>query len=167
LSRATGIARLGFDDDFITNDVGATRASIRISAQQGTIQEGRDFAAAVGVMCHEFGHVLGLPDLFNVEFLRKKNADPEEDSAGIGAWGLMGWGALGWNGNDGPNSFCAWSRMGLGWANVLEIGQPMESMALQEVGKEGDVYKIPLDDMEFFLLEYRRRRSTYYDRAIP
>ena len=47
--------------------------------------------------------------------------DPADDSAGIGAWGLMGLGTLGWNGDDGPNPFSAWSRQALGWARVEEV----------------------------------------------
>ena len=86
----TGFGELGFKEDFITDDVGATGARIRVRSDRGTIQQGRTYGETVGVMCHEYGHVLGLPDLFNVRFLRQPRLGPEEDSAGIGNWGLMG-----------------------------------------------------------------------------
>ena len=167
IGRATGIAHLGFDGEFITGDLGVNGEPIRIDPRLGTLQQGRSFAETVGSLAHEYGHVLGLPDLYNVEFLRQQEAGPEEDSAGIGRWGLMGWGALGWNGDDGPTSFCAWSRMQLGWGDVREIEREREEMRLEEVGRRGNMFRIPLGPGEFFLLEHRLRSSSYYDRHIP
>ena len=168
LGPATGAGLLGFEDHFATNDLGADGQPMRISPSLGAIQQGRTFAEAVGTMCHEYGHVLGLPDLFDVEFLQKKDAGPEEDSAGIGAWGLMGWGALGWNGDDGPNSFCAWSRLQLGWSAVVEVEQELQELRLEQVGGGGALFRTPLrGQLEYFLLEYRRRTGTYYDRHLP
>ena len=165
--RATGAGWLGFEEDFVTDDVGADGGLTRIPPGHGTIQRGGTFAEVVGPTCHEYGHHLGLPDLYDVAFIREDGASPEEDSAGIGNWGLMGWGASGWHGDDGPNSLCAWSRMQLGWAQVTQASQPHEEMELPEVGREGDVYQIPVARGEFFLLEYRRSTSTHYDRHVP
>ena len=164
---ATGFGNLGLAADFVTDDRGAAGQPIRISPRQGTIQQGADFAEAAGVICHEFGHVLGLPDLFNTAFLRAEDPAPADDSAGIGHWGLMGWGATGWKGDDGPNSFSAWSRLQLGWAQVQTVGQLQEEIALEDVGRNGRLQRILLSNQEYFLLEYRRRSSTYYDRRIP
>ena len=164
---ATGVAGLGLERDFVTGDRDATGRRVRIAPRMGTVQRARDFVEAVGSMCHEYGHVLGLPDLYNTSYLVQKGAGPEEDSAGIGGWGLMGWGAMGWNGDDGPNSLCAWSRMQLGWGKVVEIAREREEMRLPEVGREGEIYRIPLGPDESFLLEHRRRTSSYYDRHLP
>ncbi len=167
LAEATGISNLGFDDPLATTDVGAKGQMIQIHPKQGTIQQGRSFAEAVGSICHEYGHILGLPDLYDTEFFRTPGAGPEEDSAGVGAWCLMGWGASGWNGNDGPNSFCAWSRAQLGWVEVEEVTAPQEELRLGEVGKAGELYKIPMGYKEYFLLEHRTRSGSYYDRHLP
>jgi len=164
---ATGVAGLGLERDFVSDDRDAIGRRIRIGPRMGTVQRARNFVEAVGSMCHEYGHVLGLPDLYNTTYLLQKGAGPEKDSAGIGRWGLMGWGALGWNGNDGPNSLCAWSRMQLGWGRLVEIGREREEMRLREVGREGEIYRIPLGPDESFLLEHRRRSSSYYDRHLP
>lgn len=167
LGNATGIGHLGFEDDFVTDDAGASGEPVRIDPSLGTLQRGRTFAKAVGSLAHEFGHLLGLPDLYNTSFLYLRDALPEQDSAGIGRWGLMGWGAHGWRGDDGPNSLCAWIRLHLGWARVTEISDVEEALELPEVGVAGDVYRIPLGTHEYYLLEYRRRTSTHYDRHLP
>ena len=167
LAEATGVGRLGFAEVFFSGDTGKKGKAIQVFPGQGTIQQGRSFAEAVGVVCHEYGHVLGLPDLYNTEFIAKERAGPEEDSAGVGAWCLMGWGATGWNGNDGPNSFCAWSRMKLGWAEVVAVHDEHQDIRLEEVGNQGKVVRVPLTGQEYYLVEYRRRTSTYYDRHLP
>lgn len=81
----------------------------------GTIMEERNFAQTVGLMAHEFGHSLGLPDLYDLSFRDEVAQDPADDSAGIGCWGLMGRGALGCHPGDGPSPLSAWSRQRLGW----------------------------------------------------
>ena len=165
---STGVGHLGLESDFTTKDDAYGGTSILISPWQGTIQKGASYSAAIGALCHEYGHVLGLPDLYNWRFLKSDEPlGPEEDSAGIGAWGLMGWGARGWNGNDGPTSFSAWSRLQLGWANVSEPPRGNSEMKFEDVGIAGAVYKLPLTREEYFLLEYRTRGSTYYDRNVP
>ena len=92
--------------------------------------------------------------------------DPQQDRAGIGRWGLMGWGALGWPGGDSPASMCAWRRQQLGWAQVAEPGNSRETMVLENVGREGAVYRISLSQTEYFLVEYRTRASSHYDHSI-
>lgn len=68
--------------------------------------------STIGVFAHEFGHILGLPDLYDT------HNPPAAD--GIGNWGLMSGGA--WLGPNGlgsvPAPMTAWSRMSLGWLSV-------------------------------------------------
>ncbi|MFH1570363.1 MAG: hypothetical protein ABIL09_20395 [Gemmatimonadota bacterium] len=88
LGPATGISWLGFDGAMVADD------GARIDAQDGTVQRGRSFAELAGTVGHEYGHMLGLPDLWDYAFVRaNRGRPPAEDSAEIGAWGLMGWGA--------------------------------------------------------------------------
>ncbi|MFA6107141.1 MAG: FlgD immunoglobulin-like domain containing protein [Candidatus Latescibacterota bacterium] len=162
---ANGIGELGFEADLATQDPGISGRPITISPRQGTVQQGRTFAGAMGALCHEYGHVLGLGDLYDTGYLGRVGAPPELDSAGAGAWDLMGWGALGWHGDDGPNSLSAFGRMQLGWAAVEEVAQ--EEVRLEEVGRAGRLLKIPLTGREYFLVEYRTRTGTWYDRDIP
>ncbi|NKB65648.1 MAG: T9SS type A sorting domain-containing protein [Candidatus Latescibacteria bacterium] len=168
LGPATGVGNLGLKQDFITADRGISGLPVRVHPGRGTLQQGRSFNEAVGAMAHEYGHVLGLPDLFNTAWLQSGNNLPEEDSAGIGRWGLMGWGALGWLGDDGPTSFSAWSRLQLGWAETVEPQAASSVMQLEDVGRGGQLGLVYLGrQSEYFLVEYRTPKSSYYDRHIP
>ena len=132
LGSATEANRLGFRTAFETDDPAASGGVIGIDPRSGTVQRSRFFTEAVGAMCHEYGHVLGLPDLFNTSFLRSEEPlGPEADSAGIGRWGLMGWGALGWRGDDGPVTLSGWSRAKLGWTEVVEMSSARQEIALR------------------------------------
>ena len=59
--------------------------------------EGGDRMASISVVAHEFGHMLGLPDLYS----------QSPDQPGLGVWCTMSVG----HGQDGkPLHFCAWSQ---------------------------------------------------------
>jgi M6 family metalloprotease-like protein len=180
---ATGIAGLGLREPFLTQDVGVGGKPIQFATtrSRGSIQEEGSFSQTVGTMAHEFGHSLGLPDLFDQSFLFESGQGPVEDSAGIGAWGLMGWGAHGWNGHDGPNPLCAWSleRLGwIGWDNdrLVEVPGDAADLVIEDLYQGGSAYKIHLATErlngveswgEYLLLEKRTRSATYYDRNLP
>ena len=165
LGAAVGTPTLGLHKEFVTRDPAAGGGIIKIRKNKGTTQEAWSFARVAGIVAHEFGHILGLPDLYNRSF--KYGDPPEEDSGGIGCWGLMGRGALGWSGDDGPVSFCAWSREQLGWADVVEITQDVSDLVIEDVATTGKIYKIPISQNEYFLLENRQSSLCYYDRHLP
>jgi len=81
----------------------------------------------LGVYVHEFGHWLGLPDLYDTYNLYE----------GIGNWSLMAGGS--WNkGADNhmgssPAHLDAWSRVKLGWANPQVVTTYQTSMNLGSV----------------------------------
>jgi immune inhibitor A len=103
-----------------------------------------------GVLCHEFGHLLGLPELYAPGGL------PQE---GIGGWGLMGQGT--WLGRgEQPPHMCAWSKLRLGWAEVETIERSTRGVALPAVETVPRVVKIPAvpgRPEEYYLLENRAR----------
>ncbi|MCH2440401.1 MAG: M6 family metalloprotease domain-containing protein, partial [Candidatus Poseidoniia archaeon] len=111
----------------------------------------------MGVFAHEFGHDLGLPDLYDTDY----------SSSGIGSWGMMSGGS--WlNGGDTPAQFCAWSKLFLGW---LEPFLPLAGEGeynLSRVEDNASIMKIPIDGLggrEYFLLE--NRQNVGYDTYLP
>ena len=112
----------------------------------------------VGVFCHEFGHMLGLPDLY----------DTTNRSHGVGAWCVMGAGS--WN-DDGltPAHFCAWAKVRLGWLRP-KVVRAADSLMLDpvEAPHKGDVHRLWTGGgvhQEYFLLE--NRQLIGFDRKLP
>lgn len=167
---ATGVAELGLGSDFVSQDRAQRGGSIRVRSDDGAVQRGRSFAEAVGTMAHEFGHILGLPDLYDREF----EAEPADDSGGIGYWGLMGHGNRGWGEVDGPNPFCVWSLGQLGWLGVNNqqlnvLSQDRDDVVFADVNAGGAVYLLPAPAPaeHFFLVAFRGRQHSYYERNLP
>jgi len=85
--------------------------------------------ATIGVFCHEFGHVLGLPDLYDTSI----GQDGLYKSDGVGNWTLMSGGA--WGGpadKEGsmPVPLLAWERQQLGWISVVTPEQASATFSL-------------------------------------
>ena len=104
-----------------------------------------------GLLANSFGSYLGLPDLFNT-----KTGD-----SGIGQFGLMdiAGGFIFYSGLFPPEP-SAWEKVYLGWVTPITLNPGSTSMSLPAVGlKTGrdTVYKIPISDREYFLIENRSR----------
>lgn len=114
----------------------------------------------IGVIVHETGHLLGLPDLYSYD---------EQ----VGPWDVMGRGTwLGYPAGAIPALFCAYSRMKLGWLSSSQIhtyGSGSEVIELAPLAVSGPgikAVKIPLrEDGHYYLVEYRMK--TGFDSALP
>ena len=119
-------------------------------------QDGYNFSV-VGVVCHEFGHALGLPDLYDT-------VAPENqvfaESQGVGSWDLMAAGT--WNANGFvPGELSAWSKVFVGWIDpVVVTGNAEITLPAVERDREHGVVKIPLGGDEYFLIENRLQDSN-------
>jgi immune inhibitor A len=114
----------------------------------------------IGVYCHEFGHILGLPDLYDIDY------DPET-SAGIGIWSLMAIGCYN-NYSRSPAHFDAWCKAKLGFVTPIEVIGNMTGVEFPPVESEPVVYKLWMGGVygtEYFLVENRQRVG--FDFALP
>ncbi|WP_312473059.1 M6 family metalloprotease domain-containing protein [Neobacillus sp.] len=117
---------------------------------------------SVGVFAHEFGHVLGLPDLYDYGY----------DSEGVGMYSLMAGGSYGrdmnnryYSGNS-PVHPDAWSKTYLGFAKAIEVNKNQQ-LTLRPVEQQPDIYKVNVpgsDGREYFLLE--NRQQTGFDAGL-
>jgi M6 family metalloprotease-like protein len=186
VGNASGLAGLAYGQQVLyqSDDISVvSKVPIRVAGglSGGSFVAEGNWGQTVGIMAHEFGHGLGLPDLFDVSRNRNPDEDPSEDSAGIGRWGLMGWGATGWAGASGPVAFSAWSLEQLGWLGpdnqrLEEVVGDRPDLLVADLHRGGTVYKVPLrawtpDSLtlwrEYVLLEYRSRQGNYYHRDLP
>lgn len=111
----------------------------------------------VGVFCHEFGHVLGLPDLYDYDY----------DSDGVGMWSIMASGSWGFSGRR-PVHFDAWCKKELGFANPNTLSNNITNEQIDAVEYSPDVYRLYDQGDEFyqyFLVENRQQAG--FDQSIP
>jgi M6 family metalloprotease-like protein len=120
--------------------------------------EGGARMASISVASHEFGHMLGLPDLY---------AAPERPgSKGLGIWCTMSTG----HGQDGkPLHFSAWCKEQLGWIKPAVIDprvkQKLILAPIEKTAKECYKVLIQADGSEYLLLENRVKKN--FDRDLP
>jgi len=114
---------------------------------------------AIGVICHEFGHVLGAPDYYDVDYSTGGQFD------GTGDWDLMAAGS--WNNNGiTPASHNAYTKVYVyGWATATELTSAQNvTVANAETNKS--FYRInSTTTNEFWLLE--NRQLTGFDAYLP
>lgn len=117
----------------------------------------------IGVYCHEFGHALGLPDLYDTStFGGAVNVGP-------GNWSLMATGAYGTDGlsPEYPAHMGAWPLLWLGWRDVIRPARD-SLMVLGPVATGAPVLEFWFQgesNPEHFLIENRQRMS--FDRNLP
>lgn len=112
----------------------------------------------IGTVCHEFSHVLGLPDEYDTDYQEGgQSHDP-------GGWSVMAGGSYGVYGRL-PVGYSAFQRYASGFLTPKVITQTgkFELKPMQE-SNEAYMLKTPVDK-EFFLLE--NRQQTGWDVKLP
>src|SRR5437879_2846473 len=122
----------------------------------GYTMESEDFV--IGTVAHEFGHDLGLPDLY----------DTDGSSAGAGIWDIMSLGS--WTGapaGSSPAHMSAWSLIRLGWVTPTDVTTAQVGTAIDAVETSGKVFRLSLPGTtsEYFLIE--NRQPIGFDAALP
>ena len=125
---------------------------VKVFAYSTEPEDGR-----VGVFAHEFGHVLGLPDLYDTSYR----------SEGVGDWCLMGGGSWAGNGHK-PTRMSCWCLSKLGW--IKPKNAPSAKVTLDTLEKDAAaclrVWTAgKTTGPEYFLLE--NRQATGRDAKLP
>ena len=112
----------------------------------------------IGVYCHELGHAIGLPDLY----------DTDNSSYGVGSWCLMSYYmAQGSTAEEyRPVHPSAWCKVSLGWV-VPTVVSGTQTISLPPVETNPVVYKIWEDAYQggrYFLFE--NRTNTGFDAGL-
>jgi M6 family metalloprotease-like protein len=113
----------------------------------------------IGVFCHEFGHALGLPDLYD---LAESTLFPGDCfwslSYGVGYWCLMG--AGNWNTPERPAHLSAWCKARLGWLQPVNVTSNLWSQTIASSSVSPTAYRLwtgGASGPEYFLVENRTR----------
>ncbi len=125
------------------------------------VTESRDTTlCCIAVMCHELGHLVGLPDLY----------DQSRNTWGVGYWGLMGYGAWGAGGNTpwSPAHMEAWSKVTAGFVTPIVITQNTYGLRIPPVQTNPTIYKVWRNgrnhDTCFYL---ENRQKIGFDSPLP
>ncbi len=117
----------------------------------------------IGIFCHEFGHALGLPDLYDTSSLGGSA------NIGPGCWSLMASGEWGGDGRSPqyPTHPGAWCMLYLNLASLVQPAQDT-TVVIPPISSGGPVYEYFFQgayNSEHFLLEQRCRQG--FDRNLP
>lgn len=141
---ASDINALGVQCEVSGKEVRRYACSSELKYVSGETVEG------IGTFCHEFGHVLGLPDLYNTR---------NQSYIQLGTWDIMDQGSYN-NESHTPPAYSAFERSSLGWMELTELDTPSDLVTLEELTESNTAYRIstPVED-EFFILENRQQRG--------
>lgn len=114
----------------------------------------------IGTFCHEFSHVMGLPDLYTTDY------NGTADSLTPGSYDLMDYGSYN-NNSRTPPTYSAYERNAMGWCDIeiIEEGVPF-SAELEHILTSNKAFAVATDKTnEFFLFENRQKLG--WDAYLP
>ena len=120
----------------------------------------------IGVICHEFSHVLGLPDYY----LSDENATMPLNTT-PGSWSLMGYGCY-LNKSNTPCNFSAFDKYYLGWSvpipltDTQNIVLPADGKTFYMVTRDGNrpTTEAQTEDTIYYI---ENRQYTGWDKYLP
>ena len=118
-----------------------------------------EFLTGIGTFCHEFGHALGLPDMYDT------NGEVDGKANTPGYWDIMDYQFM----YDGyrPTTYSAYERSMLGWLQITTLTTDGEYVLspLDDNVSDGEVqaFRIqnPQNPSEYFIFENRRKSNFY------
>ncbi len=113
----------------------------------------------IGTFVHEFGHVIGLPDLYDVEYGYSTFPPGSYDTMSNGSYN---------NNMNTPPLFSAFERAELGWLDYTELNPTTDTVVTIPDLKDSNMgYRVSVKDKpgEFYVLE--NRQQSGWDTYIP
>lgn len=148
-------------NDLVTKDfqldnvfIDVYACSNELYSSHGTTEMG------LGVICHEFSHCLGLPDLYDTSY---------NNNFGMGNWDILDGGS--YNGPMGigwvPAGYSSYERNYAGWLKYTELKNNRLVLNQKPITSRGNAYVIYNDSCrdEYYLLENRAQES--WDAFLP
>ena len=87
--------------------------------------------SGIGTLCHEFGHVMGLPDFYDTQYgeNHEKDLTPSD-------WNIMDGGSYNGGAHCPPN-YDPWEKYFMGWITPENLGNTGRALTLKANGTEG------------------------------
>ncbi|NQV41778.1 MAG: M6 family metalloprotease domain-containing protein [Candidatus Marinimicrobia bacterium] len=159
-------AASGTGSAYTTNDTGANGSPITVDDYIMQPAEGSNGGLIeIAVFSHEFGHAIGLPDLYDTDY----------SSDGIGRWCLMA-GGTNLLPNSSPPHMSVWCKEMLGWVIPVVLDANIDSISIPPIVPTGFALKVWKDGevdpwesgygqglevgREYFLIENRQHIGT-------
>lgn len=118
-----------------------------------------DIITGIGLICHEFSHTLGLPDVYDTGSTLKKIAMGDFDVMDSGCYNNL---------MRTPAGYSSFEKVSLGWLEPEELSGRIAGVTLPSLGTAPKAYSITsgTDPREMYLLE-TRSKSDKWDRYLP
>jgi len=145
---------------YLTND-GVTIDGVTNVPEFAMVTEQRETTmCCIAVMCHELGHLVGLPDLY----------DGSRRDWGPGYWSLMSYGAWGAGGNTpwSPSHMDAWCKNEAGFVTPVVVTTNLYDLHIPDVETHPVIYKVWRNGTNrdtCFYLENREHKG--FDTPLP
>ena len=130
--------------------------------------DGYNQLCGIGTLCHEFGHVMGLPDFYDTQY-----GEISEQGLTPGAWDIMDAGSYNGNAHCPPN-YDPWEKHFFGWEDPVNLGNEASDGMLYANGTEDyNTYQVNASGelqgaTESGLCYYiENRQKTGWDEFIP
>ena len=150
----------GYEETLNPNDIHShqwnTRTAISVDGVKVYAYAMEPENGKIGVFSHEFGHLLGLPDLYDYDY----------DARGVGIWSVMAYGSWG-DGGLSPSHLDAWSKYKLGFSTPQAITANTDSLKIPNAETTPFSYILWTNGIfsnEYFLVE--NRRPVLFDSSL-
>lgn len=110
----------------------------------------------IGTFCHEFSHILGLPDIYDPKYA---------GSPGLGNWDVMDIGSYN-NDSKTPAGYTAMDKYTLGWLTPKILENP-QSVSLEALATSNEAYFLVSDKNPNEYYTFENRQNVGWDAALP